>query len=202
MARPSVQWNGARVGALIGAVGGVLFVVLNAWPLGEPWANVAIGIGVAWFLWDLRAILRVPEDPDAVRPDARQMQAFWIVVVLEVILIIGGTQLAIRVLDIPAASLPWVATVLGVHWLVFRMVFQQDVFLWLGCFTLSCGVVGLMVALTGVAGSDVLAATAIASGLIVGAFMLGAVGIDASRRRRSIIMRRAMRRPPGRSTSG
>ena len=67
MARPSVQWNGARVGALIGAVGGVLFVVLNAWPLGEPWANVAIGIGVAWFLWDLRAIMRVPEDPDAVR---------------------------------------------------------------------------------------------------------------------------------------
>jgi hypothetical protein len=197
-----VQWNGARVGALIGAVGGVLFVVLNAWPLGEPWANVAIGVGVAWFLWDLRAIMRVPEDPDAVRPDARQMQAFWIVVVLEVILIIGGTQLAIRVLDIPAASLPWVATVLGVHWLVFRMVFQQDVFLWLGCFTLSCGVVGLMVALTGVAGSDVLAATAIASGLIVGAFMLGAVGIDAGRRRRSIIMRRAMRRPPGRSTSG
>ena len=201
VARPSVQWNGARVGALIGAVGGVLFVVLNAWPLGEPWANVAIALGVVWFLWDLRVIMRVPEDPDAVRPDARQMQAFWIVVVLEVILIIGGTQLAIRVLDIPAASLPWVATVLGVHWLVFRMVFQQDVFLWLGCFTLSCGVVGLMVALTGVAGSDVLAATAIASGLIVGAFMLGAVGIDASRRRRSIIMRRAMRRPPGRSTS-
>ncbi len=200
MARPSVQWNGARVGALIGAVGGVLFVVLNAWPLGEPWANVAIGIGVAWFLWDLRAIMRVPEDPDAVRPDARQMQAFWIVVALEVILIIGGTQLAIRVLDIPSASLPWVATVLGVHWLVFRMVFRQEVFLWLGWFTLSCGVVGLMVALTGVAGSDALAATAIASGLIVGAVMLVAVGIDAGRRRESIIMRRARPRPPGRST--
>jgi hypothetical protein len=200
VARPSVQWNGARVGALIGAVGGVLFVVLNAWPLGEPWTNVAIGIGVAWFLWDLRAIMRVPEDPDAVRPDARQMQAFWIVVALEVILIIGGTQLAIRVLEIPSASLPWVATVLGVHWLVFRMVFRQEVFLWLGCFTLTCGVVGLMVALTGVAGSDGLAATAIASGLIVGAVMLVAVGIDAGRRRESIIMRRARPRPPGRST--
>ena len=200
VARPSVQWNGARVGALIGAVGGVLFVVLNAWPLGEPWTNVAIGIGVAWFLWDLRAIMRVPEDPDAVRPDARQMQAFWIVVALEVILIIGGTQLAIRVLEIPSASLPWVATVLGVHWLVFRMVFRQEVFLWLGCFTLTCGVVGLMVAFTGVAGSDALAATAIASGLIVGAVMLVAVGIDAGRRRESIIMRRARRRPPGRST--
>ena len=42
-----------------------------------------------------------------------------------------------------------------------------------------------MVALTGVAGSDALAATAIASGLIVGAVMLVAVGIDAGRRRES-----------------
>ena len=56
-------------------------------------------------------------------------------------------------------------------------------FLWLGWFTLTCGLVGLMVALTGVAGSDALAATAIASGLLVGAVLLVAVGIDAGRRR-------------------
>ena len=200
MARRSVQWDGARIGALVGAVGGVLFVLLNAWPLGYPWDNAVRVVGVLWFLGVLWAIWRIPDDPDAVRPDARQMQAFWIVVVLEVVLILGGTQLAIRVLDLPSASLPWVATVLGVHWLVFRMVFRQEVFLWLGWFTLSCGVVGLMVALTGVAGSDALAATAIASGLIVGAVMLVAVGIDAGRRRESIIMRRARPRPPGRST--
>jgi hypothetical protein len=201
VARASVQWNGARVGALIGAVGGLAFVLFNAWPLGEPWTNVAIGLAVVWFLWDVRAIMRVPEDPNAVRPDARQMQAFWIVVALEVVLIIGGTQLAIRVLDIPSASLPWVATVLGVHWLVFRLVFREEVFLWLGWFTLTCGLVGLMVALTGVAGSDALAATAIASGLIVGTVLLVAVGIDARRRREALIIRRARPKPPGRSTS-
>ena len=200
MARRSVQWDGARVGALVGAVGGLLFVLLNAWPLAAPWANAVRVVGALWFLGVLWAILRVPDDPDAVRPDASQMQAFWIVVALELVLIIGGTQVAIRVLDLPSASVPWVATVLGVHWLVFRMVFRQEVFLWLGWFTLSCGVVGLMVALTGVAGSDALAATAIASGLIVGAVMLVAVGIDAGRRRESIIMRRARPRPPGRST--
>jgi hypothetical protein len=189
------------VGALIGAVGGLAFVLVNAWPLGDPWTNVAIGIAVVWFLWVVRAIMRVPDDPDAVRPDARQMQAFWIVVALEVVLIIGGTQLAIRVLDLPSASLPWVATVLGVHWLVFRLVFRADVFLWLGWFTLTCGLVGLMVAFTGVAGADALGATAIASGLIVGVVMLGAVGIDARRRRRALLIRRASQRPPGRSTS-
>jgi hypothetical protein len=196
-----MQWDGARVGALIGAVGGLAFVLFNSWPLGDPWTNVAIGIGVLWFLWDVRAIMRVPENPDAVRPDARQMQAFWIVVALEVVLIIGGTQLAIRVLDMPSACLPWVAIVLGVHWLVFRMVFRENVFLWLGFFTLTCGVVGLMVALTGVAGSDSLAATAITSGLLVGIVLLVAVGVDAGRRRQALLRRRASQRPPGRSTS-
>lgn len=200
MAKRSGEWNGARVGALIGAVGGLAFVVFNAWPLGDPWVNVAVVLGVLWFLWVVRAILRVPADDEAFRPDARQMQAFWIVVVLEVVLIVGGTQLFIRVLDLPSAALPWVATVLGVHWVVFRMVFQQDVFLWLGWFTLTLGVVGLMVALTGAAAENALAATAICSGLIVGVVMLGAVGIDARRRRQSLLLRQARRRPPGRST--
>jgi hypothetical protein len=200
VARRSVQWNGARISAMIGAVGGLAFVVLNAWSLGETWSPVAIAIAVVWFLWVVWAIVRVPDDDQAYKPDARQMQAFWIVVGLEVVFIIGGAQLFIRVLDVPSASLPWVATVLGVHWLVFRMVFQQDVFLWLGWFTLTCGVVGLLVAFTGVAGSDVLTATAIVSGLIVGVVMLGAVGIDASRRRRALLVRQASRRPPGRST--
>ncbi len=198
MARASRQWNGARVGALIGAVGGLAFILFNAWPLGDVWSQLAMAIGVVWFLWVLRAILRVPDDPEAYKPDARQMQAFWIVVVLEVLLIVGGTQLAIRVLDLPSASLPWVVTVLGVHWLAYRVVFQQEVFLWLGWFTLTCGLVGLMVALTGVGGAE---ATAIASGLVVGVVMLGAVGIDARRRRQALLIRQARQRPPGRSTS-
>src|SRR4051794_16891258 len=121
VARRSVQWNGARISAMIGAVGGLAFVVLNAWSLGETWSPVAIAIAVVWFLWVVLAIVRVPDDDQAYKPDARQMQAFWIVVGLEVVFIIGGAQLFIRVLDVPSASLPWVATVLGVHWLVFRM---------------------------------------------------------------------------------
>jgi hypothetical protein len=200
VARPSVHWDGARIGAMIGAVGGLAFVVVNAWSLGDTWSPVAIVVGVVWFLWVASAVLRVPEDDQAFRPDARQMQAFWVVVALEVVLIVGGAQLFIRVFDVPSASLPWVATVLGVHWLVFRMVFQENVFLWLGWLTLSCGLVGLMVALTGVAGSDAPTVTAIVSGLFVGAVMLGTVGIDAHRRRQALLLRQASRRPRGRST--
>jgi hypothetical protein len=153
--------------------------------------------GVLGFVWAVGLILRVPDDPDAYRPDARQMQAFWIVVALEVVAIFVGSNVAIRVLDRPDASLPWVATVLGLHWLAFRLVFQEDVFLWLGWLVLACGIVGLLAALlqVGPPGSP-----AIASGLTTGVVMLGCVGIDASRRRQTLLRRQASRRPPGRST--
>ena len=195
-----VQWNGARVGALIGAVGGLAFLLVNSWPFPEPYRSVITVAVVLWFIWTVWEVLRVPDDPDAVRPDAQQLRTFWIVVAVEVVLIVGGAQLFIRVLDNPSASLPWIATVLGVHWLVFRSVFREDVFLWLGTLTLTCGVTGLLVALTGVAEENTAAATAIASGFLVGVVMLGAVLIDARRRRAALVSRTASRRPRGRST--
>ena len=195
-----VQWNGARVGALIGAVGGLAFLLFSSWPFPEPYRSVITVIAVLWFLWVLWEVMRVPDDPDAVRPDARQLRTFWIVVAVEIVLIFGGAQLFIRVLDNPSASLPWIATVLGVHWLVFRAVFREDVFLWLGTLTLSCGLTGLLVALTGVAEENTAGATAIASGFIVGVVMLGAILVDARRRRAALVSRSASRRPRGRST--
>lgn len=200
VARGAVQWNGARVGALIGAVGGLAFLMINSWPIPEPYRSVVTVAVVVWFLWVAWEIIRVPNDPDAVRPDARQMRTFWIVVAVEVVLVFGGAQLFIRVLDNPSASLPWVTTVLGVHWLVFRAVFREDVFLWLGCLTLACGLTGLLVALTGVAEENTAAATAICSGFIVGLVMLGAVLVDARRRQAQLVSRPASQRPRGRST--
>ena len=194
-----VEWNGVRVGGLIGAVGGLAFLMVNSWPFPEPYRSVITVAVVVWFLWVLWEVWRVPNDPDAVRPDARQMRTFWIVVAIEVVLIVGGAQFFIRVLDNPSASLPWIATVLGVHWLVFRAVFHEDVFLWLGCLTLACGLTGLLVALTGVAEENTAAATAIASGFIVGVVMLGAVLIDARRRHAELVSRPASRPPRGRS---
>jgi hypothetical protein len=197
MAQSPVRINGARIGALIGAVGGVLFIVFSAGVLPSPWSTITVATGIFGFLWVVWLILRVPDDPDAYQPDARQMQAFWIVVALEVVAIFAGSNVAIHVLDRPDASLPWIATVLGLHWLAFRLVFQEDVFLWLGWFVLSCGIVGLMVAILEVGPSG---SSAIASGMLTGLVMLGCVGIDASRRRGRLLRRSASRRPPARNT--
>lgn len=176
--------NPARVGALIGAVGGILFVEINAGAVPQPWPAYIRGAGAVAFLLVVWLVLRVPDDPNALRPEPRQLQAFWITVALEVVAIVGGAQLFVRVFDRPDATLPWVAIVLGVHWLVFHVVFTQDVFVWLGWLTLACGVVGMVVALTRAGSPE---SVAIVSGVLTGVVMLGCVGVDASRTRRSLL---------------
>lgn len=175
--------NGAKVGAAVGLVGGLLFVVLNGPVLPVPWPTVVIAAGVVLFLFTIRTVLRTPPDPDSYRPDERQMQAFWITLGLEAAAIFGGAFVIVRVLDRPDASLPWISLVLGVHWLVFHRVFGEPVFLWLGWLTLTCGVIGMLAALTQIGPP---ASATVVSGLLTGAVMLIVVNVDARRRRRAL----------------
>ena len=179
--------NGAKVGALIGLVGGVVFVVVNGFVLPSPWSGVVIGIGVVVALLATRTVLRTRPGPVAYRPDARQMQAFWITIGLEVVALVGGGLVINQVLHLPQASLPWISLVLGVHWLVFRTVFQEDVFLWLGWFTLTLGVVGMVAALGQVGPPE---SPVVVCGLLTGLVMIGTVAVDAGhRRQRSLGLR-------------
>jgi hypothetical protein len=179
--------NGSKVGALVGAVGGLLFVLLNANVLPSPWSAVVVVVGVLLFVLIVRLVLRTPPDPAAYRPVERQMQALWITIGLEVVALVGGAFVLVTVLDAPAAALPWISLVLGVHWLVFYRVFVQDVFLWLGWLVGMCGVVGLMAALAKVGAEQ---APTVVGGLLPGAIMLGAVALDARRRRQTGLGRR------------
>jgi MFS family permease len=172
--------NGARVGALIGLVGGLLFVVVNGFVLPTPWSGVVIGIALLVALLATRTVLRTAPDPEAYRPDSRQMQAFWITIGLEVAALVGGGLVLNQVLHVPEASLPWVSLVLGLHWLVFKTVFQQDVFLWLGWFTLTLGIVGMIAALSKIGPPE---SPVVVSGLLTGLVMIGAVAVDGRRRR-------------------
>ncbi len=176
--------NGAKVGALIGLVGGIVFVVINGFLLPSPWSQVVIGVAVVVALLAVRTVLRTRADPQAYRPDERQMQAFWITIGLEVVAIVGGGLVINTVLQAPQASLPWISLVLGVHWLVFHRVFAQDVFLWLGWFTVTCGLVGMIAAVTQVGPPE---SPRVVSGLLTGLVMIGTVAVDARRRRQRIL---------------
>lgn len=175
--------DGAKVGALIGLVGGLFFVVLNGPVLPVPWPTVVIAVGVVLFLFTIRTVLRTRPDPAAYRPDERQMQAFWITVGLEAAAIFGGAFVIVRVLGRPDASLPWISLVLGLHWLVFHRVFGEPVFLWLGWFTLTCGVMGMLAAITRIGPPE---SSTVVSGLLTGVVMLIVVNVDARRRRRAV----------------
>lgn len=172
--------NGAKVGALIGLVGGLVFAVVNVFVLPVPWPTVIITVAVVVALLALRTVLRTGAVPGDYRPDARQMQAFWITIGLEVVALVGGGFVISSVLHAPQASLPWISLVLGVHWLVFRTVFQQDVFLWLGWFTLTLGVIGMIAAITQIGPPE---SPVVVSGLLTGLVMVGTVAVDARRRR-------------------
>lgn len=172
--------NGAKIGALIGLAGGLVFVLVNVFILPAPWPTVIIVVAVVLALLALRTVLRTGAVPGDYRPDERQMQAFWITIGLEVVALVGGGYVINSVLHFPSASLPWIALVLGVHWLVFRAVFQQDVFLWLGWFTLTLGIVGMIAALTQIGPPE---SPVVVSGLLTGLVMIGTVAFDARRRR-------------------
>jgi len=179
--------TGAKVGALIGLVGGLVFVLVNVFVLPAPWPTVIIAAAVVVALLALRTVLRTGPVLGEFRPDRRQMQAFWITVGLEVVALVGGGFVINSVLNTPAASLPWICLVLGVHWLVFKTVFQQDVFLWLGWFTLTLGVIGMVAALTQIGPPE---SPIVVSGLLTGLVMIGTVAFDARRRRqRSLKLR-------------
>ena len=179
--------NGARIGALIGLIGGLVFVVVNVFVLPVPWPTVIIVVAVVVALLALRTVLRTGVVPGDHQPDERQMQAFWITIGLEVVALVGGGFLINSVLHVPSASLPWISLVLGVHWLVFRAVFQQDVFLWLGWFTLTLGLIGMVTALTQTGPPE---SPVVVSGVLTGLVMIGTVAYDARhRRQRSLGLR-------------
>jgi hypothetical protein len=175
--------NASTVGSLIGLVGGMVFVAVNGTVLPSPWSGVLIGAAALVFLLALRTLRRTPPDPDAYRPDERQMQALWITIGLEVAFLLGGGLVINTVLQAPRASLPWVSLILGLHWLVFHRVFGQPVFLWLGWFTVTCGVTGMVAAVTQIGPPE---APVVVSGVLTGLVMLGCVSVDARHRRQRV----------------
>jgi hypothetical protein len=121
--------HGARAGALIGAVGGLVFVLVNAGAAGGPWPGI------------------------------------------------------LRVLGVENATLPWVAIVLGVHFLGFEKVFPAAGFLSLGVVLTVLGVVGLVLAVRQADRDLVTVVAGVASGFVLLGWVLRGVasGLGAVR---------------------
>src|SRR4051794_6846726 len=104
--------GGPRTGSLVGAVGGVLFVVLNAGVVGGP-ADVVLRVlavlAFALVLWF--SVLRPAARRPGPAPSPRALRTYVVCVVGEVVAIPLGAQVLTRLLDRPVLVLPWVVVV-------------------------------------------------------------------------------------------
>jgi hypothetical protein len=170
---------GQRLGSLIGAVGGLLFVLINAGPLGGVLSAVLRIVAVSLFaavIWF--AVWRTRADPAGPRPPAQAWRTYWICVAFEVLAIPVGAQVLARVVQRPELTLVWVVFILGVHFLPFARAFRAPVFNALGLSLIGIAVVGAVVTLL------TSAVAAAVTGVVAGFVLLGfSAGFSVVQRR-------------------
>jgi hypothetical protein len=158
------------LGALVGSIGGLIFVLVNAggvatgvrWPVRV--AGLVIFALVVWI-----AVVR-SWDERAAGPRSRTALRTYGICVTAMVLAIPLGSLVLRQVGQPGLVLPWVVVVVGAHFLPMGRVFTAPVFLSLGLTLVGIGVLGGLLALahtnawvpwTGIAaGLAVLAASA------------------------------------------
>jgi hypothetical protein len=135
--------SGRRLGALIGAIAGLVFILINAGALPGWWAWAARGVGIAAFLavlW-LSVLKRDIEQADLPSPSASSWRVYWAMVAFEVVLLPVGVKV-LAGLGHAELSVPWVALIVGVHFLPFARAFGAPVFRVLGLVLIALAAVG------------------------------------------------------------
>ena len=136
------------VGSIIGAVAGLVFVLVNAGavPASLVWrvAALAAFAAVLWFV-----VVR-GRAVDPVAPSRSALRTYGFSVVAMVVAIPVGARVVSNVLDRPHAVVVWVVFVVGAHFWPFARAFDLPVFRWLSLSLVAIAVVGAIPAL----GSD------------------------------------------------
>lgn len=155
-----------KIGSLIGAGFGVVFVLANTGSLPGALAAVLRGLAVLALVAVLVAVWRVePAPPAGVGGFNR---GYWLVVAAEAVALFGGLAVINTVLDAPQAAIAWVALVVGTHFAALAMVWRLALFHVLGWAISVCGAAGLALA---AAGADVWSIDVL-SGVTPGALLL------------------------------
>ena len=165
----------AKVGSFIGAVGGLGFIVSTAGVLPGAWPLVLRLVGIGMFALVVALVIRADVIGIGTAPTRAQLRGYGFTVLAEVLAIMVGTRVLVGVFDMKEATLPWVATVVGVHFIVFARIFKESIFAMLGIPMTVCGVAGVAMAAAGAA----ILPIDIVGGVAPGTIMLAAVGWSA-----------------------
>jgi hypothetical protein len=147
-----------RLGLVVGAAFGLVYVVVNGRALPTPVSLSLQSLGVIAFIGVLIALRRA--EPLAASDGlARQGfgRGYWLVVAAEVVAFAGGNALLNGPLDLPRGVLPWISFVVGVHFLGLAKVWAEAPLAWVGGGIAVLGLIGLGLAVGGA--SDAVVAT-------------------------------------------
>lgn len=163
---------------MIGAAGGLAFVMINSGELPTPleWIARVIGVLIAGFVvW---RVIAGSGRPDSGPPPSRNaMRVYWACVLAEVVAIPLGAAVITNVIGRPELVVLWVVFIVGAHFLPFVKAFNAPLFLLLGWALIGLAVVGAIVAL--LAWPTAPAATATLAGFVLLAFSAAGV-VDRS----------------------
>ncbi len=162
-----------RMGAAIGAVFGLVYVLVNAGELPSAASLTIRLLGAAAFAGlVVTLVVRRNVGSGAGQRDSRAAgfsRGYWMVVGVEVVALFGGLRLINGPLDIAEASVGWVSLVVGLHFVALAVVWRNPFVRWLGVAIAVCGAIGLALALADAS----VAAIAVISGIVPGFLLLG-----------------------------
>lgn len=156
--------SSTRTARTIGAVFGLVFVLVNSGVVGAPWSwglRVLAAVALVAVVVRSRGRADVPVEP---RPSA--LRVYWASVALEVVALSLGSRL---LADQGHADygVAWVALVVGFHFLPFAWAFRTPSFLPLGLLLMALGAAGLALGLAGAGAAAVAVCAGVGSGFVL-----------------------------------
>ncbi|THV41275.1 hypothetical protein [Glycomyces buryatensis] len=167
----------AKIGSLIGAIGGLVFILVNAGELPGAIALTLRCIGIAGFafvVWYTQIRTRGYQSA-AEPPTSKAMRVYWICVIAEVLSIPVGAMVINNVIDQPDLTVCWVVLVVGVHFLPFAKAFNAPIFTPLGWTLVGTAVIGGALTLTVAAQAAAWAAVLAGVALLVSSALGGRI---------------------------
>ena len=174
--------DGAEIGALIGAGFGLLFLIINTGQFSTLGRTLVITVGVLAFagiaIFAIRGLMQGGragrgESGKGSRREPPLGRAYWIIVLIEAVLLFAGTRL-LAGLGHPELGVAWVAVVVGTHFYALGRVFGLDRFHVLATVVTLCGIGGF-IAFFAAAPAFIPVISGVISGFVLLAFAMWAL---------------------------
>jgi hypothetical protein len=170
------------VGSLVGVLFGLVFIEVNSgglpgnWPLVVRLAGAVVAVallaGIIWVARNGQVEGEVPSGGFAGR-------RYWNIVGFEGLALFGGLVLINGVLGRTEYAVPWIALVVGVHFIVLGRAWRISLYAGLGLAQTVLGLAGFVLAATGAAVATVDVVAGVLSGVAL--YTTVAIGLLKSR---------------------